>query len=197
MANDNGRRPTRGRGGRPGDGGGLRPTIGTGERSARSNGPRPASNNGPRPASSNGQRPANSSGPRPANRDGARPANSNGPRPTKASSLQALDGSGHKTPSKYSGKKKSSKLGKLMYGLLCVTILVASFWLIASQARRYNALRAQYHRIQDELSRAQIVYADMRYQMTHFDSDAYIEQLARERLGWVMPNEIVFRKITE
>ena len=95
------------------------------------------------------------------------------------------------------GKKKSSRLGRWLYAMLCLLILGAFALLISSQANRYNALRAQNDRWQEELSRAVAVYEDLHYQMAYFDTDAYIERLARERLGWVLPNEIVFRKITD
>jgi len=98
---------------------------------------------------------------------------------------------------KHDKEKKKIKPITIAYILLCVLIIGAFALFIAGQADRYNALQVQYYRIQEELTRAQAVYADLQYQMAHFDTDAYIEQLARERLGWVMPNEIVFRKITD
>jgi len=94
-------------------------------------------------------------------------------------------------------EKKSSKLRNILCLLLCIGILGVFFALIANQTSAYNSLRAQYNIIQSDLARETAIYEDLRYQMAHFDSAAYIEALARERFGWVHPNEIVFRMVTD
>ena len=94
-------------------------------------------------------------------------------------------------------QKKKIRLGSLFFLALCLVILGTFSFLIARQAGIYNQRRVELERFQEELARANAVYNDLHYQMAHFDSDAYIERLARERLGWVKPNEIVFRKITD
>jgi len=94
-------------------------------------------------------------------------------------------------------KKKSTKLRNILCILICIGILGVFFALIASQTARYNALRAQNDNIQSNLAREMAIYEDLRYQMAHFDSATYIEALARERFGWVHPNEIVLRMVTD
>ncbi|MCL2571849.1 MAG: septum formation initiator family protein [Defluviitaleaceae bacterium] len=94
-------------------------------------------------------------------------------------------------------EKKQNKLSRMAFVILCLIIIITFAALIRGQAVRYNNLRVQNDRIQAELAREEAIYRDLRYQIAHFDSDAYIEELARTRLGWVRPNEIVFRKITD
>ena len=69
--------------------------------------------------------------------------------------------------------------------------------MLITQAGRYNQLRADLDRIKDDIAREQSIHQDLNNQLAFFDSDAYIEILARERLGMIKPNEIVFRNIAE
>jgi len=93
--------------------------------------------------------------------------------------------------------RNNNKLRNILCLILCVAILGVFLTLIANQADAYNALQAQYDIIQENLARQVAIYEDLQYQLAHFDSDSYIEALARERFGWVRPNEIVFRMITD
>ena len=88
-------------------------------------------------------------------------------------------------------------MGNLFFLLVCLLIFGVFSILIYRQAASYNYLRAESIRIDEQLARYQAHYDTLRYRMAHFDSDAYIEQLARERLGWVRPNEIIFRRRTD
>ena len=89
---------------------------------------------------------------------------------------------------------KKRKFSNLMFILFCLLILAAFSALISGQASYYNSLRGDFARYDAELARQRGIYEDLRYQMAHLDSDAYIERLARQRLGWVRPNEIIFRR---
>jgi len=93
--------------------------------------------------------------------------------------------------------KRPGKFSNIVFLLFCMLIIVVFLALMYFQVGSYNSLRAENNRIQTELARQEAIYEDLRYQMAHFDSDAYIEQLARDRLGWVRPNVIVFRRLTE
>jgi len=91
-------------------------------------------------------------------------------------------------------QEKKLRFGTLIFISFCLLVLVAFSALISRQASIYNTLRVDNNRYEAELARQLIIYDDLRYQMAHLDSDAYIERLARERLGWVRPNEFVFRR---
>lgn len=79
-----------------------------------------------------------------------------------------------------------------MFWFLTIGMLAA---FIVSQAGMYNELRAELNQVQAAIAREAAEVEQLYLQITFFDSDAYIEQLARERLGMVRPNEIVFRNI--
>ena len=81
-----------------------------------------------------------------------------------------------------------------MFILFCLLVLGAFSRLIIIQAESYNSLRTEQARLENELDQAQAREAYLNYQIAHFDSDAYIEARARERFGWVRPNELVFRR---
>jgi len=91
-------------------------------------------------------------------------------------------------------KKKKSKISTFFYVLVCAVIIGAFARLIIFQADNYNEQRAQHEAILADLARARTEYYALRYQIANIDSDAYIERLARDRLGWARPNEIVFRQ---
>ena len=79
---------------------------------------------------------------------------------------------------------KKRKFSSLLFVVFCLLILVAFSALITGQASHYNSLRADSNRYEAELARQRAIYDDLRYQMAHLDSDAYIERLARAlRLG--------------
>jgi len=94
-------------------------------------------------------------------------------------------------------KKESKKLNNIVFLLVCILILGAFFRFMSLQADVYNERRAQYENFYRQYTDARAVYNGLRYQIAHFDSDAYIERLARERLGWARPNELVFRQRSE
>ena len=91
---------------------------------------------------------------------------------------------------------KKRKFSNYMFALFCVALLGIFAWLIVVQASRYNELYAQNSRIEADLEHERAVHASLLYRRANLDSDAYIEALARELLGWVRPNELVFRKVT-
>ena len=80
-----------------------------------------------------------------------------------------------------------------MYAAFWLLILGMFSGLIVNQASRYNQIRDQLNHVEAEIAREVAIYEHLRLQIDFFDSDAYIERLAREQLGMVRPNEIVFR----
>jgi cell division protein FtsB len=77
-----------------------------------------------------------------------------------------------------------------------IAILVMFAILFVSQMESYNELQAQLAQTNANIERAQAEQSRLEQQLTFFDNDFYIEQLARER-GLVRQNEIVFRNIAE
>ena len=69
--------------------------------------------------------------------------------------------------------------------------------LIIIQMQNYSGYRRELDRLNAELAAEEQVAIDLRYQQAFIGSPAYIEQLAREMLGFVRQDEIVFRNIAE
>ena len=85
----------------------------------------------------------------------------------------------------------------LIFVIFWMVLIGLCFALVVGQAGRYNELRSELDSVQADIERATARYYDLRHQLQFFDSDAYIERLARERLGMVRPNELVFRNVAE
>ena len=93
--------------------------------------------------------------------------------------------------------RKGRRAANIVFALICVVMTIAFIRLMGHQSSVYNERRARYEHFDRQLTEAQAEYAALRYQIAHFDSDAYVERLARERLGWARPNEIIFRQRQE
>jgi len=89
------------------------------------------------------------------------------------------------------------KFSLFLFMIFWALILVMFSGLIVVQASRYNEIRADLERINADIAHEQRIYNELTNQLHFFDSDAYIEMLARERFGMIRPNEIVFRNIAE
>jgi len=93
-------------------------------------------------------------------------------------------------------KKKPMRKSIWAFGIFWVLLIALTCALVIGQARRYNELREVYDRVQAELAQEQAINEDLYLRLLFFDREAYIERQARERLGMVRPNEIVFRNIS-
>jgi len=98
-------------------------------------------------------------------------------------------------------KKRKMKKPKAKFTLVFVVfwmvLLGLSFALVVGQAGRYNELRSEFESVEADIERATARHYDLQHQVDFFDVDAYVENLARERLGMLRPNELIFRNIAE
>ncbi|MCL2578316.1 MAG: septum formation initiator family protein [Defluviitaleaceae bacterium] len=92
--------------------------------------------------------------------------------------------------------KKSNPIVITLYLIFWAVIIIMFFGLLAGQSEEYNALRADLTRLNASVAEAEAAAEQLEIQLTFFDSDAYMEYLARRR-GMVRPNEIIFRNIAE
>lgn len=93
-------------------------------------------------------------------------------------------------------QKKENPIVMGLYITFWVSILVMFFLLFLNQMESYNTLRADLTRLEAEVAQAQAEAYSLELQLTLFDSDVYLEYLARRR-GMVRPNEIVFRNVAD
>lgn len=89
-------------------------------------------------------------------------------------------------------KKYRSKMVIIMLALW-VVVITGTFAVVVNRSGVYNELSAELARLNAEIAAAQAINSDLQFQIEFFDSDVYVERTARERLGMVRQNEIVFR----
>ena len=94
-------------------------------------------------------------------------------------------------------RKRSRPLYNFFFIVFWAIIIVMFTVLIFTQAVRYNELSAELERINTEIAAERVMEADLEMRLLFLDSDAIIERLARERLGMVRQNEIVFVNIAD
>ena len=94
--------------------------------------------------------------------------------------------------------KKSKRKGSLwLYIPFWLFMALMFMGLVVMQLQNYSGYRRELDRLNAELAAEKQIAVDLRYQEAFIGSDAYIEQLAREMLGFVRQDEIVFRNIAE
>lgn len=92
-------------------------------------------------------------------------------------------------------RKKPRSKASMAFLIFWLILVGLSFALVAGQARTYNELRAQEMRLYAQVEAAREANRLLNLEVLFFDSDLYIEQIARNRLGMVLPHEIVFRNM--
>jgi len=92
-------------------------------------------------------------------------------------------------------KKKRRRFRSLLFMLFWAMILISFGVLIVHQAGEYNSMHATLLSIEAEIAAEQAELEELQQQLMFFDSDAHVEQLARERLGMIRTYEIVFRNV--
>ena len=100
-------------------------------------------------------------------------------------------------PNEKPKRKRRRPLYNFFFMTFWAIITVMFTVLIVTQATRYNELRAELHRLEAEIAAERAMEADLEMRLLFLDSDAIIERLARERLGMVRQNEIVFVNIAD
>ena len=94
-------------------------------------------------------------------------------------------------------KKRGRPIYNFFFSIFWAVIVVMFTVLIITQATRYNELSAELDRIQAEIAAERATEADLEMRLLFLDSDAIIERIARERLGMVRQNEIIFVNIAD
>ncbi|MCL2287062.1 MAG: septum formation initiator family protein [Firmicutes bacterium] len=100
----------------------------------------------------------------------------------------------NKDEKKPKARKPRSKV-TFFFLVFWAAIIGLSFTLIVGQVRQYNELRARAEELNANIEQLTAKNEELEHQIDFFDSDAYIERQARERLRMVRPDEIIFRNI--
>jgi cell division protein FtsB len=100
-----------------------------------------------------------------------------------------------KKPKKQKRFKLKLPRVRIPFILFWVFIIVMISGFVVTQVERNNELQSDLLRLQTINDNYLAERHSLELRLTFFDSEAYIEDLARNRLGMVRPNEIVFRNI--
>lgn len=88
-------------------------------------------------------------------------------------------------------KKKSLKFNNLYFFVMIFMILSFSTYLLY----KYNSLYLYNQKVEaltKEIEEANKINEDLKYQTEYKNSNEYIEKIARDKLGMVKSNEIIF-----
>ncbi|WP_447973204.1 FtsB family cell division protein [Nitrospira sp. Kam-Ns4a] len=86
----------------------------------------------------------------------------------------------------------------LVVGLTVGTALVASFFFDEMGVRKYVAMRRHAEQLRAEIQELQRTNAELRKDLDRIEHDpARLEELARERLGFVRKGETVYQIVEE
>ena len=94
-------------------------------------------------------------------------------------------------------RKRKRPLYTFFFAFFWALIVIMFTGLIITQATRYNELMAELERVNAQIAAEHAAMEDLEMRLLFFDSDAHVERLARERLGMVRQNEIVFVNIAD
>lgn len=93
-------------------------------------------------------------------------------------------------------RRKRSKKSKSFTGLIVTCFLVffiaVVFINLYSQAKTLYQLKNNEHMISEQIDKEKKKNLELKSNSDYYKSDAYIESVARDKLGLVMPGEIVF-----
>jgi cell division protein FtsB len=98
------------------------------------------------------------------------------------------------TPARPKRKRRWRLLFFVPFWLLIVVISLSVLYL---QASTYLEYKRELDRVTADIRTAENEYEDIQNKRAYYESDAYIEQLAREMLGYIRPDEIVFYNVAD
>ena len=87
---------------------------------------------------------------------------------------------------------KNLKNNKLLKRIIILAFLVYFVYTIIMQQRTLNSYATQKSEYNKEIEVAQDTNEDLQKMKDNINSDEYIEQIAREKLGMYYPNERVY-----
>lgn len=85
-----------------------------------------------------------------------------------------------------------NRKNNILFAFVISIILIFMVCVLYAQAQEKLELDNQIQAINEEINKAEDTTKRLQEQMDYQDSDEFVEELARERLNLVMPNEIVF-----
>lgn len=81
---------------------------------------------------------------------------------------------------------------RILAGLIVVFAVASGFAIYFEQENQLKRIEERNRELQKQLDQAYIEQGELKELYEMVDTDAYIERVAREQLGMVKPDEIVF-----
>ncbi|HPJ75963.1 MAG: septum formation initiator family protein [Clostridia bacterium] len=85
-----------------------------------------------------------------------------------------------------------SNIRKRLITLISIAFIIYFIYVIFSQQPRIDMLMAEKQEVQEKIEEQDLIYNQLQYYFEIAGTDEYIELIARSRLGYVKPNDIVF-----
>lgn len=98
------------------------------------------------------------------------------------------------TKAKTTRKKSSGSLVRKVFLTFFITAIMVG---LVTQSKRYNEVVNQIAVVDEQLSAEREKNVRLKEQQEYYKSDEYIEKMAREHLGYVKSDEIVFKNKSE
>lgn len=89
--------------------------------------------------------------------------------------------------------KSGTLITRILVGMLLTVVLASAIAIYFEQERQMARIHHQKEALTGELNQAAADLAEQRELQHLVGSDAYIERVARDQLGMVKPDEIVFQ----
>ena len=88
--------------------------------------------------------------------------------------------------------RKSRKASSLFVRMFLLVFVCAVFVGVVKQAVRYQEVKEEMAVVTAEIEEEQEKQLTFETRKEYYTSDSYIEQVAREQLGMIKPNEIIY-----
>ena len=88
--------------------------------------------------------------------------------------------------------RKSRKASSLFVRMFLLVFVCAVFVGVGKQAVRYQEVKEEMAVVTAEIEEEQEKQLTFETRKEYYTSDSYIEQVAREQLGMIKPNEIIY-----
>ena len=94
--------------------------------------------------------------------------------------------------------RQAAKRAAFLVGGIFAIVLAFSFFFDEMGVRKYLSMSQRARELQEEITELERVNADLRVEMRRIQSDPFrIEELARERLGFVRKGETVYQIVPD
>ncbi len=85
-----------------------------------------------------------------------------------------------------------SRFSKRLFTLISLAFIVYFIYIIFSQQPRIDMLILEKQRVEEKIREQDAIHEQLLYYQSIAGTDEYIEMMARLRLGYVKPNDLVF-----